>query len=61
MLGNIIVLLIIAAMLAGAIAKIVIDKRNGVKCSGCSCSSYACPSKNACSIELFDSSGEQSS
>ncbi len=59
MLGNIIVLLIITAMLAGAIAKIVIDKRNGVKCVGCSCGD-ACSTRTACSIQLPDSDDKQS-
>ena len=45
MLGNIIVVMIIVAIATGAIAKIIIDKRNGVQCSGCP----SCPSKSACS------------
>jgi hypothetical protein len=47
MLGNIIVFSILAAMIAGAIAKIVIDKKNGVKCSGCP-HSKTCSNKDAC-------------
>lgn len=35
MLGNIIVSLIIAAIIIGAIAKIVSDRRNGIRCPGC--------------------------
>ncbi len=35
MIQNIIVLLIVVAAVAGAIAKIIIDKRNGIKCAGC--------------------------
>lgn len=43
MLGNIIVFLIIAAMVFAAISKIIIDKRNGVRCSGC-------PHSKTCSV-----------
>jgi hypothetical protein len=50
MLGNIIVLLIVGVMVAGAIAKIIIDKRNGVKCSGCPCSKD-CSGKSICSVQ----------
>ncbi len=34
-MGNIIVIFIILAIAAGAIAKIVVEKRNGAKCIGC--------------------------
>lgn len=47
MLENIIVFLIVAAIIAGAVAKIVIDRRNGVKCSGCP-HSKACSNKDLC-------------
>ncbi|NLH97505.1 MAG: FeoB-associated Cys-rich membrane protein [Clostridiaceae bacterium] len=32
---NIIVFLVIGALIAGAVAKIIIDRRKGVKCPGC--------------------------
>lgn len=32
---NIIVIIIILAIITGAIAKIVVEKRNGAKCIGC--------------------------
>ena len=35
MLGNILLALVIVAIIGGALAKMMIDKRNGVKCSGC--------------------------
>ena len=47
MLNNIIVFLMIAAMVAGAVIKIAIDKKNGVRCSGCP-NSKACSVKGAC-------------
>jgi len=47
MAGNIIVLLVIVTMVSGAIAKIIIDKRNGVKCTGCACS-RECYNKGKC-------------
>lgn len=34
-MANIIVIIIILAILAGAIAKIVVEKRKGNKCIGC--------------------------
>jgi len=34
-MANIIVILIILAIIAGAIAKIVVEKRKGAKCIGC--------------------------
>jgi len=34
-MGNVIVILIILAIVAAASSKLIIDKRNGVKCSGC--------------------------
>ena len=50
MLGNIIVLSIVFVIVVAAIFKIVIDKKNGVKCSGCP-SSNTCPSKTSCPSE----------
>jgi hypothetical protein len=47
MLENIIVLLIVVAVVAGAVAKIIVDKKSGVKCSGCP-HSKVCASKNVC-------------
>ena len=35
MLANIVTLLVIAAVIAGACLKLVIDKKNGAQCSGC--------------------------
>ncbi|WP_320164455.1 FeoB-associated Cys-rich membrane protein [uncultured Trichococcus sp.] len=35
MFGDVVVFLIIAAFVAGSIAKIVRDKKKGSKCSGC--------------------------
>ena len=35
MFGDVVVFLIIAAVVAGSIAKIVRDKKKGSKCSGC--------------------------
>lgn len=35
MLGNVIVFLIIAAIVAAAIAKLLFDKKKGVHCSDC--------------------------
>lgn len=32
---DIIVFLVIGAIIAGAVTKIIIDRRNGVKCHGC--------------------------
>lgn len=34
-MNNIIVMIIILAIITGAIAKIIIEKRKGVKCVGC--------------------------
>lgn len=48
MSGDIIVLLIIATIVIAAIAKIVIDKKNGVQCAGCP-AGKTCSSKSACS------------
>ncbi|HHW07583.1 MAG TPA: FeoB-associated Cys-rich membrane protein [Clostridia bacterium] len=48
MLGNVIAFLVIAALISGAVAKIIIDKRNGIRCTGCSCGSENCPSKSSC-------------
>jgi len=47
MLGNIIVLLIVTAMLGGAIAKMINDKKKGVRCAGCPYS-RECSEKNRC-------------
>lgn len=47
MLENIIVFSIIALMVVGAIVKIIIDKKNGVRCSGCP-HSKTCSNKDAC-------------
>lgn len=35
MLGNILLFLIIAVIIGGALAKLVSDKKKGVPCSGC--------------------------
>jgi len=35
MLGNILLFLIIAAIIGGAVAKLIADKKKGVPCSGC--------------------------
>ncbi len=46
---NLIILLIIVVIFALAIGKIVKDKKNGVKCSGCpaskNCTSHSCSSE----------------
>jgi hypothetical protein len=34
-MGNLVVVLIILAIVAGAIGKIVVEKRSGAKCIGC--------------------------
>jgi hypothetical protein len=34
-MANIIVILIILAIITGAITKVIIEKRNGAKCIGC--------------------------
>jgi TRAP-type C4-dicarboxylate transport system permease small subunit len=47
---NIIVFLVIGAIIAGAIAKIVIDRKNGVKCSGCPYSKE-CSTAGMCSSQ----------
>jgi hypothetical protein len=47
MLENIIVFSIVVAMVVGALAKIVVDKKNGVKCSGCP-HSKTCSNKDMC-------------
>ena len=44
MLSNIIVIAIVAAIIIAAITKILIDKKNGIKCSGCP-HSKTCSSK----------------
>lgn len=35
MLGNILLFLIIAAIIGGALAKLIADKKKGIPCSGC--------------------------
>jgi len=35
MLGNILLFLIIAVIIGGALAKLIADKKKGVPCSGC--------------------------
>lgn len=35
MLGNILLFLLIAAMIGGALAKLIADKKKGIACSGC--------------------------
>lgn len=48
-MGNILVIIIIVAILSGAIYKIYWNKKNNIMCSGCS----SCPSSNKCdSLEL---------
>jgi hypothetical protein len=54
MLANILTLLVIVAVIAGACLKLVIDKKNGIKCSGCPYSKLgnqdcSCPDPSACS------------
>lgn len=46
MIGNIIVLLVIAALVAGASMKIIKNRKLGIKCSGCP---YAKDGGGACS------------
>jgi hypothetical protein len=50
-MGNLLVLLVIALIIAGACYKMVVDKKNGVKCSGCP---YAAVGKQGC---LFSEQG----
>lgn len=57
MLANVIVILIIAALIAGACAKIIIDKRNGMQCSGCPCSRV---DKEKCTCSNLSSCGSKS-
>ena len=59
MLGNMIVIVIIAAIVAAAIAKIAADKKNGVKCMGCPYSK-TCPSKGACAEQFHYSPADNS-
>ncbi len=35
MLANILTLLVIVVVIAGACLKLIVDKKNGIKCSGC--------------------------
>lgn len=44
-MGNLLVSLVIALIIAGACYKLIVDKKNGVKCSGCP---YAAVSKQGC-------------
>jgi hypothetical protein len=46
---NIIVLLIIGLILAAAVMKILLDRKNGVKCSGCPHSKVC--SQTSCDLE----------
>lgn len=57
MLANVIVILIIAALVAGACAKIIIDKRNGVQCPGCP---YSRVGKERCRCSNLSSYGSNS-
>jgi len=47
MLESIIILSIVAALVVGAIAKTIADKKKGVKCTGCP-HSKTCTSKDLC-------------
>jgi hypothetical protein len=54
MLANILTLLVIVAIIAGASLKLIVDKRNGIKCSGCPYSKLgnqdcSCPDPSVCS------------
>lgn len=54
MLANILTLLVIVAVIAGACLKLIVDKRNGIKCSGCPYSKLSnqncsCSDPSACS------------
>jgi hypothetical protein len=46
-MADIIVLLVIVAIVSGAVWKIRSDKKKGIKCSGCP-HSKVCPSQTAC-------------
>lgn len=48
-MGNLIVILILLGIISGAIAKIVIEKRKGVKCIGCP-SGSSCKSNCSCNV-----------
>ncbi|WP_422487143.1 FeoB-associated Cys-rich membrane protein [Gudongella sp. DL1XJH-153] len=50
MIGNIIVLFIIAAVIGLSVWKITSDKKNGVKCSGCPYSK-TCSTNTVCEID----------
>ena len=54
MLANVIVIFIIAALVTGACAKIIIDKRNGIQCTGCPCSKVE---KEKCTCSNLSSCG----
>lgn len=46
-MANVIVVLIIVLIISLALFKVIKDKKNGVKCSGCP-HSKTCSSKNSC-------------
>ena len=53
MLGDVIVFLFIAAIVAGSISKIISDKKKGIKCSGCPLSKVCASNRtgpNTCSF-----------
>jgi hypothetical protein len=59
MLTDLIIVLIIAAVIVGAITKLVIDKKKGVRCSGCPYSelsnqSCSCIVQSSCDSSLKD-------
>ncbi len=47
-MGNIIAILIIAGIVCAAVAKIIIEKRKGVKCIGCPHSAASSEHKSGC-------------
>lgn len=47
MMANLLVLAAILISLTGAISKIVIDRKNGIMCTGCP-HSKVCPSQSTC-------------
>lgn len=48
MLGNIIIIAIVVLAIGGAITKIVVDRKNGIKCTGCP-HSKTCGTATSCS------------
>jgi hypothetical protein len=54
---NIIVFLVIGAIVAGAVAKIINDKRKGVKCPGCPYSKE-CSGSSICSPQTGFDAGQ---